>query len=110
MVSSARTVPGLSGVPYRVHKQYSRVLVQLWNTLKVIWQRRKDAAQWRYAEGVWIPKEENSSNIEQFHTISLLSVEGKIFFKIVSQWNSSWGMATQTPQYRKRESQEYLDV
>ncbi|XP_039504261.1 uncharacterized protein LOC120460516 [Pimephales promelas] len=31
-----------------------------------------------------IPKEENASNIEQFRTISLLSVECKTFFKIVS--------------------------
>ncbi len=58
---------------------------RLWKILKVIWRRGKVAAQWRHAEGVWIPKEENSSNIEQFRIISLLSVESKIFFKIVSQ-------------------------
>lgn len=40
--------------------------------------------QWRHAEGVWIPEEENSSKIEQFGVISLLSVEGKIFFSIVA--------------------------
>lgn len=40
--------------------------------------------EWKYAEGVWIPKEENVSNIEQFRTISLLSVECKIFLKIVA--------------------------
>lgn len=32
-----------------------------------------------------VPKEENSTNIEQFRTISLLSVKGKIFFSIVTQ-------------------------
>lgn len=42
------------------------------------------AQQWRHAEGVWIPKEENSSTIKQFRIISLLSVEGKIFFNIVA--------------------------
>lgn len=41
--------------------------------------------QWRSAEGVWIPKKEDASNIEQFCIISLLSVGEKIFFKIVSQ-------------------------
>lgn len=41
------------------------------------------AQQWRHAEGVWIPKGDNSSNIKQFSVISLLSVEGKIFFSIV---------------------------
>lgn len=39
--------------------------------------------QWKYAEGVWIPKEENARNNEQFRAISLLSVECK-FFKIVA--------------------------
>lgn len=33
---------------------------------------------------VWIPKEKNASNIEQFRTIFLLSVECKTFFKITS--------------------------
>jgi hypothetical protein len=32
-----------------------------------------------------IPKAENAKNIEQFRTISLLSVEGKIFFAILSR-------------------------
>lgn len=43
------------------------------------------AQQWRHAEGVWIPKEENSSNIVQFRVISLLSVDGKIFFSIAAR-------------------------
>lgn len=38
-----------------------------------------------HAEGAWIPKGEESSNIRQFHVISLLSVEGKIFFMIMAQ-------------------------
>lgn len=41
--------------------------------------------QWRHAEGVWIPKEENSTTIQQFRNISLLSVEGKILFSIVAR-------------------------
>ncbi len=57
----------------------------LWKILKVIWRRGRVADQWRCAEGVWIPKEENSKNINQFRTISLLSVEGKVFFSIVSR-------------------------
>ena len=43
------------------------------------------AHRWRYVEGVWIPKEEESKNISQFRTISLLSVEGKVFFSIVAR-------------------------
>ncbi|KAL1258987.1 hypothetical protein QQF64_009564 [Cirrhinus molitorella] len=86
-VRAARSssVPGPSGVPYKVSKQCPWLLRRLWKLLRVIWQRGKVAAQWRYAEGVWILKEEDSRNIEQFRIISLLSVESKIFFKIVSQ-------------------------
>lgn len=49
-----------------------------------IWRRGRVAGQWRRAEGVWIPKEENSKNMDQFQSISLLSVEGNIFFSIIS--------------------------
>ncbi|RXN38269.1 reverse transcriptase [Labeo rohita] len=86
-VRAARSssAPGPSGVPYKVYKQCPQLLRRLWKILKVIWRRGKVAAQWRYAEGVWIPKEEGSCDIEQFRIISLLSVESKIFFKIVSQ-------------------------
>lgn len=51
----------------------------------MIWRRGRVADQWRCAEGVWIPKEEDSKNINQFRMISLLSVEGKLFFSIVSR-------------------------
>lgn len=51
------------------------LLNRLWRILKVIWRRDKVAYQWRYAEGVWIQKEEESKNIDQVRTISLLSVE-----------------------------------
>ncbi|TWW64129.1 hypothetical protein D4764_03G0011370 [Takifugu flavidus] len=77
--------PCSSGVPYRVYKQCPKLLVQLWKIMKVIWCKERVTTQGRSAEGVWIPKEEDASNIEQFRLISLLCVEGKIFFKIVSQ-------------------------
>ena len=41
--------------------------------------------QWICAEGVWIPKEEDSKKINQFRMISLLNTEGKILFSIVSR-------------------------
>ncbi|KAK0141886.1 Transposable element Tcb2 transposase [Merluccius polli] len=81
----ASSAPGPSGVPYKVYKRCPRLLHRLWKILRVIWRRGKVAQQWRFAEGVWIPKEENAKNIEQFRTISLLSVEGKIFFAILSR-------------------------
>lgn len=87
VVKGARTAsaPGPSGVPYTVYKRCPQLLRHLWKILRVIWRRGKVAGQWRCAEGVWIPKEENSKDISQFRTISLLSVEGKIFFSILSR-------------------------
>ena len=83
--SRARSAPGPSGVPYKVYKRCPELLRILWKVLRVIWRRGVVANQWRQAEGVWIPKEENSTKLEQFRTISLLSVEGKIFFSILSR-------------------------
>ena len=87
MVQKARasSAPGPSGVPYKVDKNYPRLLLRLWRILKVIWSRGKVAHQWRHTDGVWIPKEEDLKNNDQFRTISLLSVEGKIFFSIVAR-------------------------
>ena len=61
----------------------------------MIWRRGKVADQWRRAEGVWIPKEENSKNIEQFRIISLLDIEGKIFFGIMARRLSKYLLANQ---------------
>ena len=41
--------------------------------------------QWRFAEGVWIPKEEGSKSLDQFRIISLLNTEIKIFFGLLSR-------------------------
>lgn len=69
---------------YMVYKRCPRLLQRLWKNIKVIWRRGKVVQQWRHAEGVWIPEEENSINIEQFRVISLLTVGGKIFFSIIA--------------------------
>lgn len=86
VIKSARTAsaPGPSGVPYKFFKQCPRLLEHLWKIFRVISKRGKVPQQWKYAEGLWIPKEEYAKTIEQFRTISLLSVECKAFFKIFS--------------------------
>lgn len=71
-----------------MYKRCPKLLQQLWKILRVIWRRGRAASQLRYADGVWIPKDEDSKNIDQFRIISLLSTEGKIFFSILSRWLS----------------------
>ena len=53
--------------------------MKLRQIIKVIWRMGKLVDQWKYAEDVWIPKEEDSRDIEQFHNTFLLSAESEIF-------------------------------
>ena len=77
--------PGGDGVPYKVYKKCSKLRNRLFSILKRAWQEKKVAQRWATAEGVYIPKEENSSRLDQFRPISLLNVDGKIFFGIISK-------------------------
>lgn len=40
----------------------------------MIWRKGKVPQEWRYAQGVWIPKDKNASNIKLFKTIFVLLV------------------------------------
>ena len=85
VVKAARTraAPGPNGVPNTVYKRCPGILNLLWKVLRTIWRRGRVADQWRQAEGVWIPKKVKSKEIDQFRIISLLNMEGKIFFSIL---------------------------
>ncbi|GFR87598.1 reverse transcriptase [Elysia marginata] len=48
-----------------------------WNSIKV-------SEEWMNAEGVYIPKEQNSKEINQFRPMPMLNVEGKIFFSFMA--------------------------
>ncbi|KAK7915663.1 hypothetical protein WMY93_011424 [Mugilogobius chulae] len=81
----AGSAPGPSGTCYKVYKNCPKLLTRLWKILRVIWRRGRIPEFWKAAEGVLIPKEENSKKIDQFRIISLLCVEAKIFFSAVSR-------------------------
>ncbi|XP_060589724.1 uncharacterized protein LOC132744948 [Ruditapes philippinarum] len=87
VVKKARScsAPGPSGIPYKVYKKCPKLLRTLWSLLRVVWRKGSIPNCWQTAEGCLIPKEKNSKNITQFRTISLLSVEGKIFFSILAK-------------------------
>lgn len=87
VIKAVRTSSALgpNDVPYLVHKRCPKLTHRLWKILRAFWRKGKVAQQWRFA-GVWVPKEEKSTGIEQFRTISLLNVEARIFFSTVSCW------------------------
>lgn len=83
--AKAGSAPGPNGVPYRVYKSAPDVLKFLWKLMAIVWKKGIIPKEWRRAGGVLIPKEKDSVAIEQFRPISLLNVEGKIFFSVVAR-------------------------
>ena len=95
----AKSAPGPNGIPYQLYKKCPRVLEWLHKLIISAWRNTKICEQWMTADGVYIPKEQNSSGLNQFRPISLLNVEGKIFFSV---------MASRMTTYLKQN--DYLDV
>ena len=81
----AGSAPGPNGVPYKVYKYCPKLARRLWHLIKVIWRRGHVPDCWTVSEGIFAPKEQNSIEISQFRTISLLNVEGKIFISLLSR-------------------------
>ncbi|GFO40548.1 polyprotein [Plakobranchus ocellatus] len=80
----AKSAPGPKGVSYLVYKRCSDVLKKLHKILRSAWKNIKISKEWMTAEGVYIPKEQDSKGINQFRPISLFNVKGKIFFSIMA--------------------------
>ncbi|CAC5364670.1 unnamed protein product [Mytilus coruscus] len=83
--AKAASAPGPNGIQYRVHKNCPKLTRRLWKLLTVVWRRKKMIDAWYKAEGCFISKEENSRKVEQFRTISLLNIEGKIFLAVLAK-------------------------
>ncbi|KAL7869384.1 hypothetical protein AOLI_G00133720 [Acnodon oligacanthus] len=81
----ARSALGPSDTSCKVYKTYPKPLLRLWKILRVFWRKGTIPEQWQVAEGVWIPKEQNSTQLDQFCIISLLCVEANIFFSAISK-------------------------
>ena len=78
----SKSAPGPNGVPYLVYKRCPMVAKFLWGYLKELWRKNIISNTWREAEGIFIPKEDGATSVEKFRTISLLNVEGKLFFAL----------------------------
>ncbi|KAI8485155.1 hypothetical protein Bbelb_370800 [Branchiostoma belcheri] len=81
----AGSAPGPSGIPYNVYKKCPLLLRRLWRLLRRMWGKGVIPTSWKRAEGCFIPKEVDSSVINQFRTISLLCVECKIYFSVLAR-------------------------
>jgi hypothetical protein len=74
-----KSAPGPNGVPYLIYKRCPKVLRMHQRLLYGAWKE----GEWKKADGVFIAIELNSSEISQFRPISLLNVEGKMFFAVM---------------------------
>ena len=80
-----RSAPGINGVSYKVLKKCPSAARTLWMLLREAWRKDVVPKEWCLANGIYIPKEEKSELLSQFRPISLLNVEGKIFFSVLSR-------------------------
>ena len=79
------SAPGLNGVPYILYKRCPKVARLLYGYLKGLWKKNTVSKAWRKAEGIFIPKEEGAGEIEKIMTMSLLNVEGELFFAMKAE-------------------------
>ncbi|MFG1588316.1 hypothetical protein ACDT12_13705, partial [Staphylococcus aureus] len=52
--------------------------------IKEAWEHEEVDEEWKKAEGIYFPKEKDSMGLTQFRPISLLNVEGKVFFSVMT--------------------------
>ena len=76
----SKSAPGPNGVPYLVYKRCPDIARILYKYLRGLWIKNQISETWKEAEGVLIPKEDGATDISKFRTISLLNVEGKLYF------------------------------
>lgn len=58
--------------------------------LRTLWKKKQEPWLWTLAEGCFVPKELNSCELDQSRAISLLDVEGKIFWSITAKRLTSY--------------------
>ena len=97
IIKKARSgsAPGHSGTTYAIYKRCPKLTKRLWKLLRVAWRKKEIPSTWLLAEGCFVPKEEQASRLEQFREISLLSVEGKIFWSVIAKRMTAFLMRNQ---------------
>ena len=89
----AGSAPGLNGISYKLYKNCPHVLRKLTVLLQQAWKKGIKPQEWCLADGIWIPKEMQSKGITNFCPISLLNVEGKIFFGVLAHHMTTFLMS-----------------
>ncbi len=88
------SAPGPNGIQYKLYKSCPGVLKLLWTLMRITWTKQTIPSEWQRAVAVYIPKQQDAKTIEQFRSIALLNVEGKMFFSVMNNFiDTSWQKA-----------------
>ena len=82
---SNSSAPGVNGNGYVVYKAATKVRSILWKLLKVAWKNDLVAPSWQVAWLRLLQKSDDTSHPSKMRPISILNVEGRIFFTIVNK-------------------------
>ena len=82
-----RRVQESNMIPYKVYKKCPKFVSFLFKLCLSCLRNQVIPIYWRIAHEVYIPKNKppNPESIKVFRPISLMNVEGKLFFSLVSQ-------------------------
>ena len=78
--------PGPNKIPYKVYKKCPKVASLVFNIMEGVRRAGVIPLRWRVAEGFFLPKVDkpNVEDLGDFRTISLMNVEAKLFWCMVS--------------------------
>ena len=78
--------PGPNKIPYKVYKKCTKLSSLVFNIMEGVRRGGVIPLRWRIAEGFFLPKVDKPDvkNLGDFRTISLMNVEAKLFWSMVS--------------------------
>ena len=80
------TVPKSTYPNVYIHTHiYIYICIHIYMYIRVAHIKKLIAEDWGLADGIYIPKEKNSKHLEEFRPISMLNIEGKIFFGVIAK-------------------------
>ena len=84
------SAPGLNGISYQVYKFCPRVREVLWEILHRVWSERTIPFSWQIARIRQLAKSDDTSHPSLMRPISVLNVEGRLFFTIYQEKMASY--------------------
>jgi len=76
------SAPGMNGIPYTVYKRCPRVATVLLNIFRAVWERREIPSSWQVGRVTLIPKSGDNSDPGLMRDITVLNVEGRLFWAV----------------------------